>query len=617
MTSKEKADFKQYLSIHTTGGARWHPKDKIITYISDSPGNFQVFSTDIKEGKTCFSVQLTKDENRSTDPRYLSDGSLAFLRDESGNENFQIFCLDKNNKLTQISEDLSAKHIITSVSENYVYFRANIEDKARFDIYRIKIPITSNRPEKIYQPAEGIPYGAFSTDDTRIIFQLVFGNMHQEIILIDLEQNYDANLTIPISKGDKIRWNAIRWLDEKHLLVATDYQSDFRKLGILSVDSRYKDIENLPSNYDISAVTWNKDSKYTYVVYNEEGYSKLYRGIFTETGVEKFENIALPIPGVVTSGDARSFTQSLDLSSDEKQLAVTITASNSPFNSWILDIDKNIWWKATKGDTAGLDPTDFIQTSLSRFISFDGLSVPYFKYLPKGIKPENGWPAIFIIHGGPEAQMLPSFNPVIQFFVSSGYAIIAPNIRGSAGYGRKYLDLDNKEKRLDSIMDIKHLALHLRTDNDIDNDKLIIYGGSYGGFAVLSAMTEHPEIWAAGIDVVGISNFVTFLQNTAAWRRKHRESEYGSLEHDMDMLKSISPIHKIDNISAPLFIIHGDNDERVPLSEALQIYKILTDKGLQTQLLRFSDEGHGITKLKNKIVAYSQIVEWLEDTVLG
>jgi dipeptidyl aminopeptidase/acylaminoacyl peptidase len=205
---------------------------------------------------------------------------------------------------------------------------------------------------------------------------------------------------------------------------------------------------------------------------------------------------------------------------------------------------------------------------------------------------------------------------MVQFYLSANYAVITPNIRGSTGYGRDYMDLDNKEKRLDSILDIKELALHIRqNDLDIDENKLIIYGGSYGGFAVLSAMTEHPELWAAGVDIVGISNFVTFLENTAEWRRKHREGEYGSLEDDYEMLQSISPIHKIDRIQSPLFIIQGDNDERVPLSESIQMYEKLKENGLEVKLLRFADEGHGIVKTKNRILAYSQVVTWL-DTVI-
>jgi len=165
-------------------------------------------------------------------------------------------------------------------------------------------------------------------------------------------------------------------------------------------------------------------------------------------------------------------------------------------------------------------------------------------------------------------------------------------------------------------MDIKHLALHIKAnEKSIDGDRLVIYGGSYGGFAVLSAMTEHPGLWKAGVDIVGISNFVTFLENTAPWRRALRESEYGSLENDLEVLKMISPIHKIDNIAAPLFIIQGDNDERVPLSESVQMYEMLKEKGLEVELMRFADEGHGLAKLENRIKAYTRVVEWLKEIV--
>ncbi|MHA1941020.1 MAG: alpha/beta hydrolase family protein, partial [Candidatus Hodarchaeales archaeon] len=167
-----------------------------------------------------------------------------------------------------------------------------------------------------------------------------------------------------------------------------------------------------------------------------------------------------------------------------------------------------------------------------------------------------------------------------------------------------------------SIKDIKHLADHIkRTGQGIDSEKLIIFGGSYGGFAVLSAMTEFPNIWRAGVDIFGIADFVTFLKNTAPWRQKLREAEYGSLTENIDTLIRISPIHKVDEIAAPLFIIAGDNDERVPISESIQMYESLKIKGLPVEFLRFPDEGHGITKLSNKIKAYSNIVRWLKEVI--
>ncbi|NPD88673.1 MAG: S9 family peptidase [Asgard group archaeon] len=608
-------NFERFLAINTTGGARWHPDKKKIVFINDAPGNYQIFSTEIKREEVITPTQLTKAKNRSTDPRYLKDGTIIFQRDEGGNENFQIYLLDEMQNEYQITNDLKAKHIITYSSENYLYFRANIENKARFDVFRVKIPIKENTFEKIYEPKEGIPFAVFSDDDKRVIVQLAYGNMHQEIMLIDTKIKTETSLTFPISQEEKVRWNAIRWIDDNNLLVGTDYKSDLRHLGIISLNGNFIPINDIEDKYELSLVTWSKESPFTFVGFNADGYSALYRTRIDPSGVAESDKITLPFNGVISSGDTRSFTQAMALSNDTNLLAITMTSSNNPFDIWILDIESNKFWNATKSDTAGIDRDSFIDSTLSRFGSFDGLKVPYFKHVPLGEKPGNGWPTILLIHGGPEAQFVPSFNPVIQFFLSAGYSIIAPNIRGSAGYGRKYLDLDNKEKRLDSIMDIKHLTLHLKNEPDIDSEKLIIYGGSYGGFAVLSAMTEHPEIWAAGIDIVGISNFVTFLQNTAPWRRKLREVEYGSLEEDMEMLKSISPIHKVDNISSPLFIIHGDNDERVPLSEAIQIHKILKEKGLNVELLRFDDEGHGVTKLRNKVKAYSKIVEWLSTVV--
>jgi len=437
--------------------------------------------------------------------------------------------------------------------------------------------------------------------------------MHREIFLLNINKKESINLTKSISQNQEYRWNPIRWLDDNNLLVTSDFESDFIMLGILSLEGKYTPLDEIKIQYDISSVTWKKTSPYTFLEYNEEGYSSLYKSIITLNGVQQIEKLSLPINGVIISGDVRSFTQSMHISDDGKFVALTITSPTNPHNIWILDIEENHCWQATEGDLAGLDKETFIDSSLHRYASFDKLSVPYFKYHPKGKKPKNGWPTIFYIHGGPEAQLLPIFNPVVQFFLSAGYAIIGPNIRGSNGYGRKYLDLDNKEKRLDSILDIKYLALNLHKDQDINKDKFIIYGGSYGGFAVLSAMTEHPDLWAAGIDIVGISSFVSFLTNTAPWRRKLREAEYGSLDEDLEMLENISPIHKIDNISAPLFIIQGDNDERVPLSESIQMYEKLKEKGLKVELLRFADEGHGITRLENKITAYSRVIEWLKD----
>jgi dipeptidyl aminopeptidase/acylaminoacyl peptidase len=221
-------------------------------------------------------------------------------------------------------------------------------------------------------------------------------------------------------------------------------------------------------------------------------------------------------------------------------------------------------------------------------------------------------PAILLVHGGPEGQTRPYFHPLIQYFLQRGYAVFAPNVRGSTGYGKAYSHLDDVEKRMDSVADLAHAARWLQEQPGVDGDRLVVYGGSYGGFMVLSALCTYPDLWAAGVDIVGISSFTTFLENTSDYRRAHREAEYGSLDTDREFLESISPINHVDEITAPLIVIHGANDPRVPLSEAEQLVAALTARNVAVEFIVFDDEGHGIAKLKNKLVAYPAIADFLD-----
>jgi len=612
--------FIRYLSVETSGGASWHPSGKKIAFVSNTTGDYQIYSCEISRGVTYDRKQLTDESDRCTDPRYLPDGTLIFTRDRGGDENFQIGLIDEKDDLHWLTNALDVKHRIGHISDEYLYFSANLIDKARLDVYRWKLPLLQNEPELIYQPKGGIIQvkGSSSNEDKILMIQ-AFGNMDQHLLLLDMKDGSTNDLVASVSGNHPTRWEVVRWLDDEHILVNTDYDSDFKKLAILKTSGDFKPLDELSEfiKFEIEGkFTHSKNSVWTYFIENEEGYNKIHRAKFSRYGVTDLETIPLPLKGVVPVGDARSWNNAFTLSNDEQMLALCMCSGNQPYSIYIIDLNDMYNWPANIGRTSGLDPLDFVDPTLHRFESFDGLSVPYFRFIPNGEMPENGWPAILLIHGGPESQIRPDFNPVIQYYLSGGFAIITPNIRGSDGYGRTYLDLDNVEKRLDSIMDIKHLALHLkRSDDEIDGDRLVIYGGSYGGFAVLSAMTEHPDLWKAGVDLVGISNFVTFLQNTASWRRPLRESEYGSLEHDMDTLIRVSPIHKIDRIQAPLMIIQGDNDERVPLSESLQMYEKLKEKGLEVELMRFDDEGHGLAKLKNKILAYSKVMQWLKKIV--
>jgi dipeptidyl aminopeptidase/acylaminoacyl peptidase len=217
---------------------------------------------------------------------------------------------------------------------------------------------------------------------------------------------------------------------------------------------------------------------------------------------------------------------------------------------------------------------------------------------------------VVVVHGGPEGQARQNFNTYVQVLAAAGHTVLVPNVRGSAGYGKSWYSADDKHRRLDAVFDLAALHAYL-PKLGVDQDRTALWGASYGGYMVLAGLAFQPELWAAGVDIVGIASFVTFLENTSAYRRAYREREYGTLADDREFLHSVSPLTRVEEIRAPLFLIHGANDPRVPLSEAEQIYAALTSRGRECHLLVYDDEGHGLAKRANRLDAVPKAVEFL------
>jgi len=302
-------------------------------------------------------------------------------------------------------------------------------------------------------------------------------------------------------------------------------------------------------------------------------------------------------------------------SQDGAQLALTHIAANDTADVWVWDVAEQVLWRATRSSLGGIPRASFVEPSLVHYPTFDGREIPAFLYLPRDRQP-RGLPVVIDVHGGPEGQVRPSFDPVIQYLVAQGYAVLAPNVRGSTGYGYEYQSLDDVRLRMNSVADLQYAVFWLREGGIADPKRIAVMGGSYGGFMVLSAITTYPDLWAAAVDIVGVANFVTFLENTGPWRRRMRESEYGSLDHDREFLEQISPIRYVERITAPLFVVHGANDPRVPIGEAEQIVAALRSRSVPVEYMRFEDEGHGLVKRANKLVAYPAIACFL-DKYLG
>jgi dipeptidyl aminopeptidase/acylaminoacyl peptidase len=312
----------------------------------------------------------------------------------------------------------------------------------------------------------------------------------------------------------------------------------------------------------------------------------------------------VPLPGRGVAGE-------FVFSHDGSQLAFAFSSPREPLQVHVYDVRSGELRRLTgDGPVEGADP------ELHRFASFDGESIPVFLFEPEG---EGPFPVVVTVHGGPESQWRPwysqGFGAFTQYLVSRGYAVAAPNVRGSTGYGKRFEHLDDVALRPDAVRDLAELHAWLSARPEIDGSRAVVYGRSYGGYMVLAALAFQPELWAAGIDFVGISSFVTFLENTSEYRRAAREREYGSLAADRELLERISPARRVDEIRAPLFVEHGRNDPRVPVGESEHVHRVLTENGVRCELLIYEDEGHTIEKLANRVDAFERAVAFLDEVL--
>jgi dipeptidyl aminopeptidase/acylaminoacyl peptidase len=338
------------------------------------------------------------------------------------------------------------------------------------------------------------------------------------------------------------------------------------------------------------------------VIENRDGASVMAT-VDPHTGARGAE-IKLTEPGVTTHWSFRTPV----LSADGSRVFYALTTPRQAGDVHCCELATGATTQLTHTPTE-VDPNELVTPELADVASFDGERIPLFIYRPSA---EIDRPAVVVmVHGGPEAQAMRLFEPKIQALIAAGYGVVVPNVRGSTGYGKRYASLDDTTKRLDSVRDLAEIHGHLH-DLGFDADRAALWGASYGGYMVLAGLAFQPQLWSAGVDIVGISNLVTFLENTSDYRRAHRELEYGSLAHDREFLTQASPLTHVAAVRAPLFVIHGRNDPRVPVGEAQQLIDRLTAHDVACELLIYEDEGHGLARLANQLDAYPRAIDFLD-----
>lgn len=333
-------------------------------------------------------------------------------------------------------------------------------------------------------------------------------------------------------------------------------------------------------------------------------------------GKTELERISLP-DGVrhAVTGMPGELAGGADFTPDGASVVLTVSGSTTPADLWRLDLDGSRWTRLTWSPHPGVELDTLVAPTLRTFKAHDGLELSGWLYLPRDFAAPG--PVVLSFHGGPEGQERPSFRADYQALLDAGIAVFAPNIRGSAGFGKAFLALDNHEKRFDANRDIESAAKFIVEAGIGAPGRLGIVGGSYGGYAVMVGVTEFPDTFAAGANLFGIVNFETFFSHSTPWMGAISVGEYGDPATQRELLKALSPIHKLDRVKAAMLVLHGANDTNVPLIEAEQVVSTLEQRGLDVASVIFPDEGHGWRKTENRIRSTVEIVKFFQRTLSG
>ncbi len=588
-------DLRALLELRQAWPLSFSRDGSTLLVASDLPGTRQLFTLPAAGGELRQLTFLPE----PVDGRFLPDGRILLAVDEGGNERTQLFLLDAEPgaEPEPLVVDPRFVHGFPAVSRDgsLLAYSTNRRNGVDFDVVVRRL---ATGEERSFELGGLWANGAISPDGRWVAAQRrgeLSGD--DDLFLLGAESGEVVHATPHEGQAEYLPpvWLA----DGSGFLAATNEGRDTLAIVRFELATRRRQVV-LESDWDLQCFGDERGGSLL-VEANADGWSRLE--LRDPQTLALRQEVPLPGGGVV---------EHAVFSPDGTRLAFAFSTPREPYQVHVYELGSGTLRKLTEtgGVPGGAEP------ELHRFASFDGESIPVFLFEPAG---EGPFPVVVTVHGGPEAQWRPWYSPgfgaLTQHLVARGYAVAAPNVRGSTGYGKRFEHLDDVELRLDSVRDLAALHAWLAARPELDGSRAAVYGRSYGGYMVLAALAFQPELWAAGIEFVGISSLRTFLENTSEWRRALREREYGSLARDRDVLERVSPASRVEAVRAPLFIEHGRNDPRVPVGESEHVHRVLTERGIRCELLVFEDEGHTIEKLPNRVEAFERAVAFLDEVL--
>lgn len=581
-----------YFHVRMVKSFEYDPRGKRISFISDFTGVPQVWELDRGDrwpAQTSFSMKGI------TFIKYIASTSeLVIGMDTDGDEKEQLYLIKENGDQIPLTNSPEHLHLFgdSSPDGKWIAWSSNRRNSDFLDVYIQNLETLEIR--RVFTGEGTFHVEKWFPDGNTLLIRKVSAPLDYDLGVLSLDTGgIDWITNHQRGAGYKdIHFNK----DGDLIYLLTNQDREFYGLACIQLATKQL-IWLERGEWDFEDLTMNKEKNKLAFAMNEGGISK---GNLVDLERSTLFTWDTPM-GVMTN---------IRFSPDQQKLAYVLNGPSNPSDIWELDLKTLQAERLTHISRTPILEEKLVDPELISYPSFDHLSIPAFYYKPRGAA--GKFPVVVYIHGGPESQSRAAYSPFLQFLLEQGYAVVAPNIRGSTGYGKTYTGLDNGRKRMDAVKDVIFLIEWLKKKGEIDPEKVAIMGGSYGGFMVLMAISHYPELWAAAIDVVGMSSLRTFLQTTSPWRKKLREAEYGTIEEDGEFFDSIDPLKHADRIKAPLMVVHGVNDPRVPIQESEQIVKKLKGRNHPVEFIRVEEEGHTMVKLNNKLNSYTNMALFLK-----
>ncbi len=596
----------RYTEFRAASFAAWHPTKRellIATRFGDTSQLHWVKGPGADRRQVTF---FSEPVSSAAFPRH-DLGYFVFTKDRGGDEFRQVYRFDLDSgEITLVTDGKRSQNGLGPFSrKGLMAFGATSRNGADRDIYVVD-PRDPKSLRRVLE-VQGGGWGPldFSPDDSKLLVGQYISVVESHLWLVDAASG-ERRLVTP-KDGPKIAWRGGEFSpDGKSAYLTTDKDSEFQRLARLDLATGAVTILTPHIEWDVESFDVAPDGRTVAFVTNENGVSVLR---FLDTAAGK-ERPAPKLPIGVIGGVAWH--------ESSKDVALELSEARSPYDVYTVDVASGRVDRWTESETAGFPAASFATAELVRWPSFDGRTLSGFLY-----KPAARWtgprPVIVSIHGGPEGQERPDFLGRSNFYTSElGIAMIYPNVRGSTGFGKSFVALDDGLRREDSVKDIGALLDWIKTRPDLDPGRVMVTGGSYGGYMTLASAVHFSERVRCFVDVVGVSNFVTFLENTEAYRRDLRRAEYGD-ERDPRMrefLERIAPVNRAERITRPMFVIQGKNDPRVPVSESDQIVAALKERGIPVWYLVATDEGHGFKRKRNIDFQFYATVAFVQEHLL-